>query len=522
VFAGADPLVGTVLGGSYTLLSRLGGGGMGVVYRARQNRLQRDVALKVLSLQLSADDRARERFRTEALAVSQLSNPHTVAIHDFGSTDQGLLYLVMALLEGESLRNRLRQGPLGIRAAVNIAAQVAESLAEAHARKPQIIHRDIKPDNIVVRTEHDGEDFVTVLDFGLAKLANASSDKLTASGLIVGTPAYMAPEQARGDEKVDARVDLYALGVLLHEMISGRQPFVAENPTALLYKQVWDPPPTLSECCPGRTIPPELEQIVLSLLAKNPEERPATAAIVRARLLEIFRKRSGELTSIPPPTPTAVTPVAQTLIESAPDLGSSKPPGRPPGDSLFESPPQSTLAQAASAARTTPGANGRTFDSEIAAGVPTQAKKRWLLPVGLTLAVLTALGGWFALTHGFTGANTSPQRFPAPIATPSPAAPEPPPFATPIPVPPPAPLPAAAAAPVAAQSAPATTPSVPAAPVEKPEPAPALLRPPSISRPAPIEAETPSQTKTTTHPRRKASSPAPAGKEEGDFPEVPE
>lgn len=511
--ASEDPLVGTVLGGSYTLLSRLGGGGMGVVYRARQNRLQRDVALKILSQQLGADDRARERFRTEALAVSQLSNPHTVAIHDFGSTEQGLLYLVMALLEGESLRNRLQKGPLGIRSAVNIGAQIAESLAEAHARKPQIIHRDIKPDNIVIRAQSDGEDFATVLDFGLAKLASSSSDRLTATGLIVGTPAYMAPEQARGDVKVDARVDLYALGVVLHEMVSGRQPFVAENPTALLYKHVWDPPPTLSECCPGRDVPPELEQIVLSLLAKNPDDRPASASIVRTRLLEIFRRRSSASISIPPPTPASVTRVAPTLMESAPDLGKPNPGTAIPGDSLFSTTPapiESPLPPPQNEAAA-PAEQG--FESDIAAGIPAPAKRTWLVPVGLAIVGLAALGAWMALARPHQPATEAQEapRSPAPIAAPAP-------------VPAPAPLPPPAV------GAPAPSPVTPAlaAPAPEPTPAPpatlepARVRPrPSIATPPPAKSSSPAA-KPAERSRTRAPASRPAKKDEGDFPEVPE
>jgi len=272
-----DPLVGTVIAESYTLLQKLGAGGMGVVYRARQHRLERDVAIKLLSVNPGADAAARDRFRLEALAVSHLSNPHTVSVYDFGSTDAGLPYLVMQLVQGESLKARLGRGRLPLRDAVTIAAQVAESLSEAHDRHPQVIHRDIKPENVFVRTTADGEPFATVLDFGLVHLADA--ERLTAVGVVIGTPAYMAPEQAVNTERLDARVDLYALGAVLHEMIAGRPPFSAPTNAQLLYSQVWDPPPPLRPLCPDLAIPPELEALVLALLRKKAADRhPGSAA----------------------------------------------------------------------------------------------------------------------------------------------------------------------------------------------------------------------------------------------------
>jgi serine/threonine protein kinase len=324
-----DPLIGKVLGGAYTLHSKLGGGGMGVVYRAKQNRLNRDVAVKILSPQMGSTESAAERFRTEALSVSQLSNPHTVAVYDFGAED-GLLYLAMQLIEGESLRKRLDRGPFSLKSAASIAAQICESLAEAHDLKPQIVHRDIKPDNILIRVMPDGADFATVLDFGLAKLAD--TDRLTATGIVVGTPAYMAPEQARDDGKMDNRVDLYALGCVLYEMIAGRTPFTAATAASLLYKHVWDPVPLFSEVCPERQVSGELEQIVLDMLAKDPDERPHSAHTVRQRLLDLLPSLSAESprakgANRPNPTPqptidaTAASPGASRLKTTSPPRG---------------------------------------------------------------------------------------------------------------------------------------------------------------------------------------------------------
>jgi serine/threonine-protein kinase len=302
------PLVGAVLGGSYTILEKLGSGGMGDVYRARQNRLQRDVAVKVLAAHVGATAGAAERLRAEALAISQLKCPHTVTVYDFGATDEGLLYLVMQLVDGESLRRRLERGPLSLRSAVTIAIHIAESLAEAHDRHPQIIHRDIKPDNVLVSRTADGEEFATVLDFGLARFA--SSEGLTIDDTIAGTPAYMAPELVRNNASPDPRVDLYALGAVIHEMIAGQAPFVAESGHAVLYMHIWNAPAPLSQLRPDLSIPPALERLVLDLLEKAPEARPASAIAVRARLLEILERLSHERRArVPAPTVVHEAPV---------------------------------------------------------------------------------------------------------------------------------------------------------------------------------------------------------------------
>jgi serine/threonine-protein kinase len=283
-----DPLLGTVIAGSFTLLERLGSGGMGVVYRARQNRLERDVALKVLLPLLGTDRASIERFRVEAVAVSHLSDPHTVEVYDFGWTEEGLPYLAMELVAGDSLRARIQRGPMPVRTAVYIAMQILESLAEAHGRTPPLIHRDVKPENIIVRTRPFGDDFVTVLDFGLAKLVDA--ERLTAAGTVLGTPTYMAPEQARTPDRLDERLDLYSLGVVLHEMIAGRPPFSAPTPAALLYSHVWDPPPPLRDVRMDGSVPEDLEKIVLDLLEKEPGDRPASAHLVRTQLQDVLRR----------------------------------------------------------------------------------------------------------------------------------------------------------------------------------------------------------------------------------------
>jgi serine/threonine-protein kinase len=310
----ADPLSGTTIDGKFLIESRLGSGGMGVVYAARQLSLDRVVALKVLAPGVNTDRKAEQRFRVEAKAASQLRNPHAVTIHDFGVTPDAVLYIAMELLEGESLRNRIRRGALDVHEAVTIGAQIAEALAEAHERRPPIIHRDVKPDNVIVRTTAEGEPFATVLDFGLALVL--TEQRLTAANVIVGTVAYMAPEQAISGREIDDRVDIYALGISLFEMLTGETPFKSPHHVALLHQHVYDAPPSLREQLPDA--PAALDALVSEMLAKEPSARP-TARQVRARLLEVLPEfprseavRTADTISAAVPQPVASPRIARS------------------------------------------------------------------------------------------------------------------------------------------------------------------------------------------------------------------
>jgi serine/threonine protein kinase/dipeptidyl aminopeptidase/acylaminoacyl peptidase len=249
----------------YEILELLGGGGMGVVYKARDTRLSRIVALKFLPPELTRDPRAKERFEQEARAASSLDHPNLCTILELGDAPDGRLYLVMPCYDGETLRRKIERGPLPVDQALDIACQIARGLAKAHHNG--IVHRDVKPANLIVT----GDGVVKILDFGLAKLAGIAA--VSHIGSSAGTPAYMSPEQARGDE-VDERTDLWSLGVVLYEMLTGRRPFRGEREQAVIYALLHERPQPLRELRPEA--PPELARIVERLLAKAPEDRYAS------------------------------------------------------------------------------------------------------------------------------------------------------------------------------------------------------------------------------------------------------
>jgi len=287
--------------GSFEIAAKIGEGGMGEVYRARDLKLQRDVAIKVLPAAVAADRALLERFDREARAVAALSHPNILAIFDFGS-EGGQTYAVMELLEGETLRERLRDGPLATRKAVEIAAEVAQGLAAAHERG--IVHRDLKPENVFLL--RDGR--VKILDFGLARdnaapesrsqlLAAPTEGPGTAPGAVLGTVGYMAPEQVRG-LPADGRADLFALGVVLYEMLSGRRAFLRDSSVETMSAILREEPPELATL--GSRLPPPLEQVLRRCLEKRPEERFQSARDLA------FALRAAVAGS----TPSAVAPLA--------------------------------------------------------------------------------------------------------------------------------------------------------------------------------------------------------------------
>jgi len=259
-----DPLVGEAVG-RFQILERLGGGGMGVVYKARDARLDRLVALKFLHLHQSADPRARARLMSEARAVSALDHPNLAVVHEIGE-HRGQLFIAMAFYEGETLKKKLAHGPLPVREALDYVVQIAEGLQRAH--EAGIVHRDIKPANVLVTDRGQ----VKVVDFGIA---HVPGENVTQTGMTVGTVAYMSPEQASG-QTADQRTDLWSLGVLLYEMLAGERPFQGENVLATLDAIRHGEPKSLASLSPG--IPEALVGVLRRLLQKDPEARTRDAA----------------------------------------------------------------------------------------------------------------------------------------------------------------------------------------------------------------------------------------------------
>ncbi|GEM_PF-1510059 len=307
----SDPLISQTLG-NYEIVGKLGKGGMATVYRARQRNMQRDVAIKVMSADLAADPEFVARFEREAHVIARLEHPRILPVHDFGHEGE-LFYLVMRLVEGESLYYRLKRGPLPLPTVARYLTQIAEALDYAHAEG--VIHRDLKPNNILI----DQWDNLYLMDFGLAKIM-AATQSLTQTGVVLGTPAYMAPELWRG-EPVDARTDVYALGVILYEMVLGHTPFESDTPFTLMYKHINDPPPSPRETMPD--LPVEVEQVILKALAKDKDARYQSAGELARAFNEVVRVAGTLPQRVPPadePAPPAVAPEPATG-ESAPVAG---------------------------------------------------------------------------------------------------------------------------------------------------------------------------------------------------------
>jgi serine/threonine protein kinase len=265
-------MIGTTVS-HYKILEKLGEGGMGVVYKARDTLLDRFVALKFLSSDLTSDESLRSRFIHEARAASMLDHPNIAVIHEIGQLEDGRSFISMAYYEGETLRKRLDRGPLDIGAAIRIAVQICDGLQHAHAAG--IVHRDIKPANIIIVPDGTSDGTVKIVDFGVAKLTGQASG--SSSGRLVGTTAYMSPEQIQGTA-VDHRSDLFSLGIVLYEMLTGKRPFRGEHEAALLWEIVHDEPAPPSSLRSG--IPAGLEQITMQLLRKDPAERFQSAGAV--------------------------------------------------------------------------------------------------------------------------------------------------------------------------------------------------------------------------------------------------
>ncbi|MEW6125662.1 MAG: protein kinase [Acidobacteriota bacterium] len=274
----ADPLIGRVIEGKYEILAKLGEGGMGTVYRTKRLRIGDNVAIKILHQKFVTESGALERFRREAQAAAMIHHPNVVAIYDAGEEPENGIpaFIVMELVSGEPLRDILsRERFLPYPRAVALMQQACAGIGAAHRQR--IVHRDIKPDNFIVLPPHDeGEsETLKVLDFGIAKLRDmVGNATLTQTGIVMGTPYYMSPEQCKG-ESLDSRSDVYSLGATLYEMLAGTPPFTANTPTGIVAKHLTEAPPPFAQ---GLNIPPALEAVIQRALAKHPDARQADAS----------------------------------------------------------------------------------------------------------------------------------------------------------------------------------------------------------------------------------------------------
>jgi len=261
---------------------------MGAVYKAQQLSMDKPVALKVLPANLAEEEKQVQRFKQEGLTSSQLKHPNTIRVIDYGQSADGFLYLAMELLEGTELQNVIKKGgEVEPARAIKIARQVCKSIGEAH--EMGLVHRDLKPGNIFLCDFFGEKDFVKVLDFGIAKFMEEQpgQESLTQTGFICGTPLYIAPEQALG-RPVSPATDIYSLGVILYEMLCGQPPFRAETPIAIVMRHIHDQPPPMQQYLPTLSLPPEVEQLVFQMVAKDPRQRPASAHEVGLALEDIL------------------------------------------------------------------------------------------------------------------------------------------------------------------------------------------------------------------------------------------
>ncbi|MBK8997945.1 MAG: serine/threonine protein kinase [Myxococcales bacterium] len=275
-----DPRIGTTIAGRYVVEDVIGEGGMATVYRAKHRLSDRHVAIKIMNQELARNPVIQERFRREAKAAQKIAHPNIIEILDQGETGDGSLYLVMELLEGETLADVVERGKVPMERTLPILIQISRALARAHDL--EVIHRDLKPENIFLARTPDGGEVVKLLDFGIAR--SMQDVRLTGSGEVFGTPQYMAPERITSTEAGPA-ADLYALGVMAFEMFTGRLPFEANDVASWFLKHMKEAPPSMRQIDPALSA--ELDELVLELLAKDPTDRPVDAHKVHNDLVAI-------------------------------------------------------------------------------------------------------------------------------------------------------------------------------------------------------------------------------------------
>jgi serine/threonine protein kinase len=326
--------IGKDIAGQFRILQRIGSGGMGAVYKAEQPEMNRFVAIKILHPKYVSRPDLVSRFRREARAMSHLSHPNTARVFMYGQLEDGACYIVMEYLEGKNLAQITRaEGMLQPARAGNIMVQVCGALEEAH--RQGMVHRDLKPENIFLTSQGGITDYPKVLDFGLAKVTQREmrpgSLILTQEGMVFGTPEFMSPEQARG-QSLDARSDIYSLGCILYEMLTGKLPFDASQPMDYLALQIRGTPIPLGQRIPGLGFPPGLEAVVMQALEKDPAKRHATAADFAMALRNCLgdQVRDDAIRSVPAPAPSSDAKSAADAVATAPATAPSPTPAVAP------------------------------------------------------------------------------------------------------------------------------------------------------------------------------------------------
>jgi serine/threonine-protein kinase len=416
-----DPYVGRVFNQRFRVLDLIARGGLGAVYKAEQAPLGRVCAIKILQprYEETTPDEFNKRFFLEASIASKLTHPNNVTLYDYGHTKDDIYFMAMELLEGKTLAQTLHaEGPMDEERATHVARQICRALREAHSLG--VVHRDIKPSNIFLTQKHDEPDFVKVMDFGLVKNINLQDDGLTKAGMFMGSPKYMSPEQIQG-QVVDARTDIYAVGIVLFEMVTGKPPFDRKSSVQTLIAHLNEQAPTLLEAYPSCNISPHMEQVIYRCIAKSPADRfGSTDELLLA--LKGFRG-------------AAATATKSNVSGSIPILGSS---------GLQRFPGSSTSDPHVLGGQT--GSDGLTPGAVSAAiQVEKKARQRRVL-LGGTVAIVAA----GAAVAAFLSLSTAPSDQPASVA--------PPPSAAPV-------VEASTATPVAPASAPVPVASEAAAPM---------------------------------------------------------
>ncbi len=406
-------LMGSIVAERYHILKKLGEGGMGTVYLAEHVKMGRKAALKVMNPGMNSDPDAIARFNREAANASRLNHPNVCGIYDFGETPDGLIYLAMEFIEGESLTSLIeKNGYLAAPRAASIIHQAADALALAHDYG--IVHRDLKPDNIMIAKARDGSDLVKVVDFGIAKASSSDAQKVTKTGLVVGTPEYMSPEQLAGD-KLDGRSDIYSLGLVAFNCLTGLLPFPSNSAQEAMIMRLTDQPKTLAEIKPDIAWPEELQAVMDKVLARDANERYQKSS-------EFGRDIAKAVENMP----AAVAAAAGTMVmgAAAADVPKTRMAAKGGATAKIEAPAATVPVPAAASAKKSPammivaavvvlaGVGGAVMFMKGGASAPTAAKTDAPAPSAATPNTTPADQKAAGAPNAAPGGTAAPQKDP--------------------------------------------------------------------------------------------------------------